>query len=47
MQLICIGMFLWIKLIIDELRQCYNDTDLKATTEGLPTGLKKAYVDLL
>lgn len=38
-----IGMFLWVKLVVDELRYCYNDTALEETAISLPKGLKAAY----
>lgn len=36
------GMFLWVKLIIDELQACYSDAQLEETAENLPKGLKAA-----
>jgi hypothetical protein len=36
------GMFLWVRLVIDELRSCYSDWDLEATANSLPRGLKAA-----
>jgi len=35
-------MFLWVRLVIEELRQCYNDADLEERALGLPKGLEKA-----
>jgi len=35
-------MFLWVRLMVDELRQCYSDADLEERATGLPKGLEKA-----
>lgn len=37
-------MFLWVRLVVEELRQCYNDTDLEEKAMSLPKGLEQAYV---
>lgn len=39
-----IGMFLWVRLVIEELGDIYNDADLEASVQGLPKGLKQAYI---
>jgi hypothetical protein len=36
------GMFLWVKLIMKELEQCYSRSDLDECAQGLPHGLKEA-----
>jgi hypothetical protein len=40
-------MFLWVRLVAEELRQCYNDADLLEGAKSLPKGLEKAYVQTL
>ena len=37
-----IGMFLWARLVIDELKCCYNDSTLEKAAISLPRGLKAA-----
>ncbi|KIW21374.1 hypothetical protein PV08_01954 [Exophiala spinifera] len=37
------GMFLWVRLILDELRKCYSMDELRKTVEGLPKGIDEAY----
>jgi hypothetical protein len=37
-----LGMFLWVKLIMKELEQCYNRRDLDECAQSLPHGLKEA-----
>jgi hypothetical protein len=37
-----LGMFLWVKLIMKELEQCYNRSDLDECAQSLPHGLKDA-----
>ncbi|KAM3064939.1 hypothetical protein ACMFMF_011556 [Clarireedia jacksonii] len=37
------GMFLWVRLVVDELKYCYSDAALEETTTSLPKGLKAAY----
>lgn len=36
-------MFLWVRLVVEELRYCYSDADLESTATSLPKGLKEAY----
>ena len=36
------GMFLWVRLILDELYKCYNIEELRETVEGLPKGIDEA-----
>lgn len=36
------GMFLWARLVIDELKYCYSDAALEETAISLPKGLKAA-----
>lgn len=36
------GMFLWVKLIMKELEQCYSRRDLEECARSLPHGLKEA-----
>ena len=36
------GMFLWVHLVVEELRGCYSDWDLKESAESLPKGLEAA-----
>jgi hypothetical protein len=35
-------MFLWVRLVVDELRQCYSDADLEERSTSLPKGLEQA-----
>jgi len=35
-------MFLWVRLVIDELGYCYNEGELEQRALHLPEGLKKA-----
>jgi hypothetical protein len=32
-------MFLWARLVIDELKQCYSEADLEEVATTIPTGL--------
>ncbi|KAI9640653.1 hypothetical protein NHQ30_010957 [Ciborinia camelliae] len=41
------GMFLWVRLVVGELKYCYNDADLMQTAKGLPKGLESAYGRIL
>ncbi|KAH6719009.1 hypothetical protein BKA61DRAFT_629792 [Leptodontidium sp. MPI-SDFR-AT-0119] len=41
------GMFLWVRLVLDELNYCYSDEELESKLEGLPNGLAKAYRPVL
>ncbi|TVY89373.1 Vegetative incompatibility protein HET-E-1 [Lachnellula willkommii] len=41
------GMFLWVRLVVAELRYCFCDADLETTATSLPRGLQKAYARLL
>ncbi|KAF7855285.1 uncharacterized protein EAF02_011544 [Botrytis sinoallii] len=41
------GMFLWARLVLDELKFCYSDGALERTAMGLPKGLKAAYGRIL
>lgn len=41
---ISLGMFLWVRLVIEELRNCFSDWDLEDRANSLPRGLKAAYV---
>ncbi|KAH7308822.1 hypothetical protein BKA65DRAFT_174630 [Rhexocercosporidium sp. MPI-PUGE-AT-0058] len=41
------GMFLWVRLVVDELRACGSDWELEEKAESLPRGLKKAYGRIL
>ena len=36
------GMFLWVRLILDELYKCYNIEELRKAVEGLPKGIDEA-----
>ena len=38
-----VGMFLWVRLVVDELKYCYSDVTLEETARSLPKGLKAAY----
>lgn len=38
----CTGMFLWVRLVIDELKGCGSDSELERTVLSLPKGLKAA-----
>ena len=35
-------MFLWVRLVIEELRNCYSDGDLEEKANSLPKGLDEA-----
>jgi hypothetical protein len=37
-----VGMFLWVRLVVDELKYCYSDAALEETATRLPKGLKVA-----
>ncbi|KAH6714004.1 hypothetical protein BKA61DRAFT_428897, partial [Leptodontidium sp. MPI-SDFR-AT-0119] len=37
------GMFLWVQLVVDELRGCGSDWELEDRAKSLPRGLKRAY----
>ncbi|PQE30167.1 hypothetical protein CJF32_00003620 [Rutstroemia sp. NJR-2017a WRK4] len=37
------GMFLWVRLVVHELKYCYSDVSLEETATRLPNGLKAAY----
>jgi hypothetical protein len=37
-----VGMFLWVRLVVDELKYCYSDGALEETARSLPKGLKAA-----
>lgn len=37
-----VGMFLWVRLVMDELKYCYSDAALEETATSLPKGLKAA-----
>ncbi|KAH7409681.1 hypothetical protein BKA64DRAFT_404683 [Cadophora sp. MPI-SDFR-AT-0126] len=41
------GMFLWVRLVSEELRSCGSDWNLEQTANSLPRGLKKAYGRIL
>ncbi|KAL3427321.1 NACHT domain-containing protein [Phlyctema vagabunda] len=41
------GMFIWVRLVIEELRNCYTDADIEATALKIPKGLEKAYGRIL
>ncbi|KAH6692826.1 hypothetical protein BKA61DRAFT_714437, partial [Leptodontidium sp. MPI-SDFR-AT-0119] len=41
------GMFLWVRLVVDELRTCGSDWELEERAKSLPRGLKKAYGRIL
>ncbi|CAG8952745.1 hypothetical protein HYFRA_00008989 [Hymenoscyphus fraxineus] len=36
------GMFLWVRLVINELKYCYSDAAMEETVTNLPRGLKAA-----
>jgi hypothetical protein len=38
------GMFLWVRLVIEELGYCYSDAALEERALSLPKGLKEAQV---
>jgi hypothetical protein len=38
----CVGMFLWVRLVLHELKYCYSDAALEETATSLPKGLKAA-----
>jgi hypothetical protein len=35
-------MFLWVRLILEELYRCYSMAELRKTAEELPKGIEKA-----
>ncbi|EXJ71755.1 uncharacterized protein A1O5_05565 [Cladophialophora psammophila CBS 110553] len=37
------GMFLWVRLILEELYRCYSLAELRKTAEELPKGIEEAY----
>jgi len=37
-----VGMFLWVRLVLNELKYCYSDAALEETATSLPKGLKAA-----
>jgi hypothetical protein len=37
-----VGMFLWVRLVVEELKYCYSDAALEETATSLPKGLKAA-----
>lgn len=37
-----LGMFLWVRLVLGELKFCYSDEALEKTVMSLPKGLKAA-----
>ena len=37
-----IGMFLWVRLIVEELQYCYSDVALEERVLSLPKGLHEA-----
>ncbi|KAF7952570.1 uncharacterized protein EAE97_002067 [Botrytis byssoidea] len=41
------GMFLWVRLVLDELKFCYSDEALERAVMSLPRGLKAAYGRIL
>ncbi|KAF8859961.1 PLU-1-domain-containing protein [Acephala macrosclerotiorum] len=41
------GMFLWVRLVVEELRNCFSDWDLEDRANSLPRGLKAAYGRIL
>ncbi|KAF8865135.1 hypothetical protein BDZ45DRAFT_474377 [Acephala macrosclerotiorum] len=41
------GMFLWVRLVVDELRNCFSDWDLEEKANCLPRGLNEAYGRIL
>ncbi|CCD50121.1 similar to NACHT domain protein [Botrytis cinerea T4] len=41
------GMFLWVRLVLGELKFCYSDEALEKTVMSLPKGLKAAYGRIL
>ena len=36
-------MFLWVHLVVEELRYCYSDAELDERATKLPRGLEEAY----
>jgi hypothetical protein len=36
------GMFLWVRLVVDELKYSYNDAQMEEAATSLPKGLKAA-----
>ncbi|PVH68513.1 hypothetical protein DL98DRAFT_599456 [Cadophora sp. DSE1049] len=41
------GMFLWVHLVVEELRGCFSDWDLEQSAESFPKGLGAAYARIL
>ncbi|PQE25152.1 hypothetical protein CJF31_00006017 [Rutstroemia sp. NJR-2017a BVV2] len=41
------GMFLWVRLVVHELKKCFSDAALEETATSLPEGLKAAYGRIL
>lgn len=37
-----VGMFLWVRLILDDLNTCYSLAELRKTAEELPKGIEEA-----
>jgi hypothetical protein len=37
-------MFLWVRLVVEELRNCFSDWDLEEKANSLPKGLDEAYL---
>jgi hypothetical protein len=35
-------MFLWVRLVVEELQYCYSDANLEETATALPRGLDEA-----
>ena len=45
MILTILGMFLWVRLVIDNLRSQTTARELENSLEKLPEGLEEAWVD--
>ena len=41
------GMFLWLRLVIDELKHCSSDAEMKQVAKNLPSSLAAMYASLL
>ncbi|KAJ9503773.1 hypothetical protein H2202_000912 [Exophiala xenobiotica] len=41
------GMFLWVRLILEELYRCYSMAELRKTADELPRGIEEAYGRIL
>jgi len=39
-----LGMFLWVRLVVEELKNCFSDWELESQANSLPKGLDEAYV---